>query len=142
MAKNKIIDISDKTDCILKDCKTYLEEDGWYASLLYEYKDTDNIKHRVKFPKVELPFNQVTMPSIVTDPIDKLFYAADIPTVMITRKESKIYPASGEMIDFEKGTVKFINAMWCDVVEAPAEMTIEDIEKALGHKVKIVSKEK
>lgn len=134
--------IADKNECVLKDCRTYYEEDsGWYAALLYEYTDCDNIKHRVVFPKVVLPFNQLTMPTLSEPVYDSITGIPHSP-IMVTRSESRVCKASGKVIDFENKTVKYKDALWCDITEKPKEMTIEDIEKALGHKVKIVAKEK
>ena len=115
----------------LVDATAYQVENGtWYMELQYEYEDESGV-HRRYYPKVEFPF-----------------FCRKLP---IGRNELTISLFTNEVAVFRGN---FSNPMTGQIMSdvcvidnlikpaAPAhEMTVEEIEKELGYKVKIINKE-
>ena len=107
----------------------------WHLELTYGYEDKKG-KHRVIFPDVRCPFPTQEVPFLNTTPHSCGFCGFSIPGL--------------EHIPLNKGTCQLAQERGCT---EPAyafniitnyftrDMTIEEIEKELGYKVNIVSKE-
>ena len=65
--------------------------------------------------------------------------------IVISAKDGNKYSLNYHPFIFEYGELRLggicimSNGKWATIVETPKEMTLEEIEKQLGHKVKIVS---
>lgn len=106
----------------LKSAKIYYENGDPFMKLVYTYDDKDG-GHEVTFPKVEFPFPTQNIPSINRNgPFDVI--------TIDTSSDVNIFCKDGVCY-----TDKLVNPM-------PREMTMEEIEKALGYPVKIVSERK
>lgn len=112
--------------------KPYQTSTGdWHFELTYAYEDKKG-EHRVIFPDVQCPFpTQVVLFSDTTPP-----YGFLIPGL--------------EQIPLNKGTCQLAQERGCTepayafniiINYFTRDMTIEEIEKELGYKVNIVSKE-
>ena len=109
------------------------KEDGcWYLKLVYTYEDK-NGKHMVVIPKASVPFVQECVPYI------NRLYTLELPYInccdTMTLHEAVSDTAS------KRGTKT--PACYFDIITeyASREMTLDEIEKELGYKVKIVNKE-
>lgn len=102
----------------LEDAKIYKENGRFYTKLIY-ICENDEGKYRLTFPKVEFPFQNR---NISITGVNSASYL-DLPT-----DKCRICSNSGEQFTIEQ------------IEQYPKEMTLEEIEKKLGHKVKIVSK--
>lgn len=132
----------------------FKDGNDWYLELIYEYENHKG-KHTVIFPKAALPFSQKGFPTIRCNISDDDIYQLHAYTDKFT-----FYPhsdllerpyiscdcsmplyKSGCTLATERG-VK--DPCYCfDIIteSAPREMTIDEIEKELGYKVKIINKE-
>ena len=109
------------------------KEDGcWYLKLVYTYEDKKG-KHMVVIPKASVPFVQECVPYINRQ------YTLELPYInccdTMTLHEAVSDTAS------KRGTKT--PACYFDIITeyASREMTLDEIEKELGYKVKIVNKE-
>ena len=109
------------------------KEDGcWYLKLVYTYEDKKG-KHMVVIPKASVPFVQECVPYINRP------YTLELPYInccdTMTLHEAVSDTAS------KRGTKT--PACYFDIITeyASREMTLDEIEKELGYKVKIVNKE-
>lgn len=111
----------------------------WFLRLRYEYEDTDG-EHVLIVPKVTLPFVSDRLPAFN-------IFAAEASSA-----------GSIEMINFEHGRASseihfgiakdprdeliMRPCTYADILVKPKihEMTIEEIEKELGYKVKVINK--
>ena len=114
----------------LVDALAYTDEnDTWYMGLRYRYENESGIHERY-YPKVEFPFFCGKLPSR-----DELTISLFTNKVAVFRGNF-LNPVTGRMMH---------NVCIIDNLVKPAapahEMTIEEIEKELGYKVKIVNKE-
>lgn len=121
----------------LVDATAYQVENGiWYMELQYEYEDESGI-HRRYYPKVEFPFFCGKLPP---EEFSSDRYGRDELTISLFTNEVAVFrgnfsnPMTGQIIS---------DVCVIDNLIKPAfhEMTIEEIEKELGYKVKIVNKE-
>lgn len=122
-------------------------KDGfWYLNLTYKYEDEKGNKHTVIIPKAAIPFNQTGLPSISRP---QPYYQSGSK---ITRTLSELpyikcndsMPLHDSICDLaiERG-VKEPGCCFDIITEyASREMTLDEIEKELGYKVKIINKEK
>lgn len=111
-----------------------VEEDGqYYLSVEYLIED-DNRIEKLTIPRVVLPFNSKFMPD-VTMGRDLAYFANNIPLY----REEQYFIKTGfyEKLEIEK--VNGVCFILQTIKEKEHEMTIEEIEKKLGYKVKIVS---
>lgn len=124
------------------------KEDGfWYLKLVYKYEDEKGNKHTVIIPKAVIPFNQTGLPYI-----NRLLPYSRSGSSKITRILSELpyincsdsMPLHDSICDLaiERG-VKEPGYCFDIITEyASREMTLDEIEKELGYKVKIINKEK
>ena len=117
--------------------KAYQDKNGtWYMELQYEYEDESGV-HRRYYPKVEFPFFCGTLP---TEEFSSDRFGRDKLTISLFTNEVTVFrgnfwtPHSGQLMH----DVCIVDNL---IKPAVHEMTIEEIEKELGHKVKIVNKE-
>lgn len=123
----------------LVDATAYQVETGtWYIELQYEYEDKSGV-HRRYYPKVEFPFFCGKLPP---EEFSSDRFGRDELTIGLITKEVAVFrgnfsnPMTGQIME---------DVCVIDNLVKPAtpahEMTIEEIEKELGYKVKIVNKE-
>lgn len=116
------------------DSITPFKEDGiWYLKLVYKYENNMG-KHAVVIPKASLPFPQLTLPNIDgRGPYNANHYM--ICSDMITLHSSSCDLA------IERGVTD--QSCYFDIITKynTREMTLDEIEKELGYKVKIINKE-
>lgn len=129
----------------LFDINAYTDDEGHsYLNLTYLVETDDGVYH-VVYPAVDLGIDPTTLPTMECDKIDDLFGTCIKPSELwsITFRGNNTF-------FLRKGDVSGVNA-WGDMVGAKDvyyatmlkkpkvnEMTIEEIEKKLGYKVKIV----
>ena len=118
----------------------FKEKDRWYLKLIYKYKDKTG-KHTVVIPKAAVPFVQGCVPyvnrSIPYFPDSQ--FASEHP--YITCNNSMPLYESVCSLASERGAKE--PACYFDIITeyATREMTLDEIEKELGYKVKIINKE-
>ena len=108
------------------------KEDGcWFLKLIYKY-DGDDGKHAVVIPRAAIPFTQCSLPCINFRRISKLPYI-DCANSM------SLYKSDFDLA-IEQGVKDF--AYYFDIITeyATKEMTIDEIERELGYKIKIANK--
>lgn len=114
----------------LKQCTTYVEDGKIYLKLSYTYEGDDGMREIV-FPKIDLGFYTEQIPRF--DRYIGLY--TDRPI---------IYNRCGKSFDLCDVKVPNMSDKVCciDKLVRPAvkEMTLEEIEKKLGHPIKIVNK--
>ena len=121
----------------LVDATTYKDENGtWYMELQYEYEDEYGV-HRRYYPKVEFPFFCKKLPP---EEFSSDRFGSDELTISLFTNEVVAFrgnfsnPMTGKIMS----DVCVIDNL---IKPAVHEMTIEEIEKELGYKVKIINKE-
>lgn len=116
----------------LKDVKYYDENGEYYAKLTYIH-ETDTRISEVVMPKVELPFSSSLVNVEIEGCIDQGFLCYFGKVV-----EARF--ANGKSLRLrDKNGHEYVETI---IEEKTKEMTLEEIEKKLGYKVKIVSKKK
>lgn len=124
----------------LLDAVAYTDDnDTWYMELKYQYEDASGVHVRY-YPKVEFPFFCGTLPP---EEFSSDRFGHDKLTIGLFTNEVAVFRGNfwNPVIGQTMNDVCVID----NLVEsaAPAhEMTIEEIEKELGIRVKIVNKEK
>lgn len=120
---------------MLKKANIFREGDEWFMRLEYEYEDKRG-KHLATLPKVDFPCSLKYITNIN-------FYNC-VATLGLNELASiKI----SESLDLHKGNVtdpltnKTINAFYTDIIVEPKirDLTLDEIEKKLGYKVRIVA---
>lgn len=118
--------------CKLTDVKVYKDKEGYYLRLEYEKEDDKKISKMV-IPKARLPLYNKPDFRHVGSCFGRTM-EAEIGDDIILTLETAAPPAKiGELVQCVEYWEEIIR-----VKNPPKEMTIEEIEKALGHKVKIV----
>lgn len=121
----------------LSDIIPFKENGDWYLKLIYKYEDEKG-KHTVAIPKAAVPFGQRYIPNI------------NIPYSRECSPENPVYIVCSDSMSlydsvFELATERGVKNKGCyfDIITeyAVKEMTLDEIEKKLGYRVKIVSKE-
>lgn len=132
-ASNEIDFSNVKTSCFLKDAQIYMQDGIRYLKLVYRYEDKDGI-HELTIPQVEFPFgNRLNLKHIYeTNPAlrrvsIRLCTEGDVANVYLHDTKSS------------DGMVYYLDRI---IKHKPKKMTIEEIEKKLGYKIKIVSRKK
>ncbi len=126
----------------LIDCIPYKTSDGsWYMRLIYGYEDEKG-KHEVVFPKVKFPIPTEYVPIPASRDFGSCFGLFHSGGCHISGlDEIPVYEDT-----WHDAVIRGVKDAACafDIVTDPAvqELTVEEIEKRLGYKVKIVSKEK
>lgn len=109
----------------------FKEGKSWYLELIYEYENHKG-KHTVIIPKAALPFSQEGLP-----PITNLEAPEGTHSYISCNCVMPLYK-SGCTLATERG-VKDPGDYFDIVTEfKPREMTINEIEKELGYKVRII----
>lgn len=117
----------------------FKENECWYLKLIYKYEDEDGNKHTVVIPKVLIPFSQQDLPVIRSSPSYNE-YLLERPYIDC-RDSMMLYKSTCDLAS-ERGVKE--PAYYFNIITeyATKEMTLDEIEKELGYKVKIVSKKK
>lgn len=137
----------DKINAELSSIIPFKKDGFWYLRLDYKYEDEKGNKHTVIIPKAAIPFNQNGLPYI-----NRLLPYSRSESSKITRILSELpyincsdsMPLHDSICDLaiERG-VKEPGCCFDIITEyASREMTIDEIEKELGYKVKIINKKK
>lgn len=116
----------------------FKEDDRWYLKLVYKYEDKKG-KHTVVIPKAAFPLDQDLIPNIITVPS---YYSGICERPYIECRGPMILHEGTCSLASERGLKD--SAYYFDIITEPTyrEMTLDEIEKKLGYKVKIVNKEK
>lgn len=123
----------------LVDATAYQDENGtWYMGLRYRYEDESGIHERY-YPKVEFPFFCGKLPP---EEFSSDRFGRDELTISLFTNEVAVF--RGNFLNPVTGRMMHDVCIIDNLVKpaAPAhEMTIEEIEKELGYKIKIINKE-
>lgn len=128
----------DKDNAELTSITPFKEDDRWYLKLIYKYEN-ENGKHTVVIPKASIPFSQRYLPVIRSSPsYDEYF----LECPYIDCSDSMMLYQSTCDLASERGVKE--PAYYFNIITeyATKEMTLDEIEKELGYKVKIVNKKK
>lgn len=114
----------------------FKENERWYLKLIYKYEN-ENGKHTVIIPKAAIPFAQGSLPIIKSSSYNE--YLFEHP-YMNSDYPMSLYNSVCDLAN-ERGVKQ--PSYYFDIITeyATKEMTIDEIEKELGYKVKIVNKE-
>lgn len=126
----------------------FIEDKCWYLKLIYKYEDK-NGRHTVVIPKAAIPFEQRGLPSIsrlypycyklLERPYINCHKFLEHP--YINCNDSMLLYESVCDLASERG-IKEPNYCFDIITEyALREMTLDEIEKELGYKVKVINKE-
>lgn len=123
---------------ILKEYKVFEKDNHLYLKLVYGYENDHGI-YEIIIPKLDLEIRTDYIPDIISD-----YYIGpmDISNCYIQRHSDKFNLLQDDIIVVKNGeTIKCEKATYIHntLEEKPTEMTIADIEKKLGYKVKLVS---
>lgn len=126
-----------RSDAELSDIIPFKEDGLWYFKLIYKYEDKKG-KHTVVIPKAAIPFDQESLPSInYLNPYYKCLL--ELP-YMNCNVSIPLYDSICDLA-IERG-IKEPSCYFDIITEyASQEMTLDEIEKELGYKVKIINKE-
>ena len=108
---------------------------SWYLKLIYKYEDEKG-KHTVVIPKVAIPFSQRCLPHIT----NLTFYdhLLSRPYINCIDDKMPLYESVCTLAS-EQG-IKDPRCYFDIITEfATREMTLDEIEKELGYKVKIIN---
>ena len=119
---------------MLKKADIFREGDRWFMHLEYEYEDNRG-KHLVTLPKVDFPLS-LEYPNI--DFCDRMGPFGLEKSAFIEISEN-LNLHNGNVTDHL--TNKTINAFYTDIIVEPKvhDLTLDEIEKKLGYKVRIVT---
>ena len=110
----------------------------WFAELTYEFEEDGMIMERI-FPKVELPFPNDRLPSIIQN--RDVLYADDIAVAKFDKYEIEC----NKYAQLFEGTVDGVTDLEVTYIDQvvgpikPKELTIAQIESLLGYKIKIIN---
>lgn len=127
-----------KSDAKLSGIIPFKENGFWYLKLIYKYEDEKG-KHTIVIPKASLPFNQIGSPSVNKRPFyDSRLYE---PPFISCNDSMPLYKS---VCDLARKRGVDEPGYYFDIITeyASREMTLDEIEKELGYKVKIINKEK
>lgn len=105
-----------------------------YLRLVYTYEDELG-KHRLTFPAVNTTIPKNDLPSVIYD--TPSFWPLDVEMYIDT--DGARFPIND--VGFTFGTHKYCSYLDTIIEPAPKEMTLDEVEKKLGYKVKIINKE-
>lgn len=114
------------------------EAQKWFAELTYEFEEDGMIVERI-FPKVELPFPNDRLPSIILN--RDVMYADDIAVAKVDKYEIECYKYV-QLLEEKVDGVTDLEVTYIDQVVGPIkpkELTIAQIESLLGYKIKIIN---
>ena len=119
----------------------FTDDGRWYLKLVYKYEDKRG-KHTVVIPKAAIPFVQTSVPDVHSQIpyFPNSQFALEHPYINCN-DSMPLYEATCALAS-ERGAEE--PACYFDIITeyASREMTLDEIEKELGYKVKIVNKEK
>lgn len=121
-------------NCHLKNAEVCFEDGTPYLKLVYEYEDKKGT-HELTFPRVQFPFSLNSPEVLFNDsPHPALRNVALALALHDDYAKICLYDTKSDdgMVYFTDKITKY----------KPQEMTLEEIEKKLGYKVKIVSDKK
>lgn len=129
-----------KTNAKLKFAVTKWDEAAqkWFAELTYEFEEDGMIMERI-FPKVELPFPNDRLPSIIQN--RDVMYADDIVMAKFDKYEIECNKYA-QLFDGTVDGVTDLEVTYIDQVVGPIkpkELIITQIESLLGYKIKIIN---
>ena len=110
----------------------------WFAELTYEFEEDGMIVERI-FPKVELPFPNDRLPSIIQN--RDVLYADDIVAAKFNKYEIECNKYA-QLFDGTVDGVTDLEVTYIDQVVGPIEpkeLTVSQIESLLGYKIKIIN---
>ena len=118
----------------------FKEKDCWYLKLIYKYENKEG-KHTVVIPKATVPFAQGYVPYVhsQTPYFPNSQFALESPYIDCNDSMT-LYQSVCDLAS-ERGAET--PAYYFDIITeyATREMTLDEIEKELGYKVKIINKE-
>lgn len=115
----------------LKDIQFFEEDGQYYLKLKYIIEDVHRVKE-LEIPKVKIPFNKNMYPNIVQD--IRYGYITQYKLNADFEDDLWIFPGETSEANHVYYTEKTIQ-------EKHKEMTLAEIEKKLGYKIKIVAEE-
>lgn len=123
---------------MLKKADIFREGDEWFMHLEYEYKDNLG-KHLLTIPKVDFPYSLKYIPNIDFCNCMDTFGFKELASIEISKS-----------LNLHEGNVtnpltnETINAFYTDIIVEPKihDLTIDEIEKKLGYKIRIVDYQK
>lgn len=116
----------------------FTEDKCWYLKLIYTYEDKKG-KHTVVIPKAAIPFEQRGLPFISRLYPSYSYVSLEHPYINCNDSMS-LYDSVCDLAS-ERG-IKEPSCCFDIITEyAPREMTLDEIEKELGYKVKVINKE-
>lgn len=124
---------------ILKTCELVEDKDLYYLHLIYGYEDDYGV-YELHIPKMLLPIRKDVIPSVEMSNLDRLYLMDN--TAYADFHGQKFELAEGDISckDLNGDDVHTrARSLICTLLEKKHEMTLEEIEKKLGYKVKIVS---
>lgn len=131
----------------LKEIKLYSEKEEksdfkhHYLRLVYSYEDYYGNKHELTIPKLSLNIFDLGIPEIksITTPllcgsIDREYI--EVGDLTLEKTDTVVSDENGKYYDVS-------NVSSVDVIASRAvkKMTLEEVEKALGYKIELISKE-
>ena len=129
-----------KNNAKLANILPFEENDRWYLKLIYTFEDKIG-KHTVVIPKAEIPFAQTSIPYVHS----RIPY---FPNSQFTLEHPYIdcndsMPLYEDVCGLAKMKGAEAPACYFDIITeyTSREMTLDEIEKELGYKVKIINKE-
>ena len=119
----------------------FIEDGDWYLKLIYKYENKQG-KHTVVIPKAEVPFAQKCVPYVNGQILHFPNSQFELERPYINCNDSMHLYESVCSLASERGAKE--PACYFDIITeyASREMTLDEIEKELGYKVKIINKEK
>ena len=119
----------------------FTDDGRWYLKLVYKYEDKRG-KHTVVIPKAAIPFVQTSVPYVNSQIpyFPNSQFALERPYIDCG-DSMPLHEATCDLA-IERGADE--PACYFDIITeyASREMTLDEIEKELGYKVKIINKEK
>lgn len=119
----------------IKNIRLYEENGRYYLSLNYIYEDDNSIKE-FEIPKVKLPFSKNSFLNIKSDYYDS--YGRVDHYLIVNNANFELCRAECSM----EGVFGEHEFVFKTIEKKATEMTISEIEKRLGYKIKIVSEDK
>ena len=130
-----------KNNAELYSITPFKEDDHWYLKLIYKYENKQG-KHTVVIPKAAVPFAQTCVPYVNKQIpyFPNSQFVLDYPYINCNGS-MPLYESVCALAS-ERGSEE--PACYFDIITeyASREMTLDEIEKELGYKVKIINKEK
>lgn len=120
----------------LYDIIPFKEDESWYLKLIYKYEDEYG-KHSVVIPKAAIPFAQRKLPPITS--LTSYPHVDFLERPYIECNSSMPLYKNQCNLALERGIKR--SDCYFDIITdfTPKEMTLDEIEKELGYKVKIIN---